>query len=818
MFCKDCFLLTNSFHNTLFSAIHTSIIPHVEAMAQKPILRQPKSQSNRTPLKTLAGISLCIVSVFLFVCLISYNQADPSFNRATADQIENTGGYTGALIADLCLQLLGMASALLVLVPFAWGTKLLRGQTVSFLWLRFTLLMTSLVSCSALLALIEPPLAWPVTSGFGGSIGAIIQESFYKLFKNPFFVSMTGFVSIVMISLAFGMSWSEWKSIIRTAKHGVLAVCTVLVALLPRRRQQTIVTEYDEPSLFQSLMGKIMFWRRDDEYAEYDDEDDDDEDEDEYEEYIEDEEKPQPRVSKKSNMPTMERSAKSARGQSALALPKGDFELPPIKLLTPPPKSRKNQLSESALTQNAKLLESVLQDFGVHGNIVEIRPGPVVTLYELEPSPGTKSSRVVGLSDDIARSMSAVSARIAVIPGRNAIGIELPNINRETVYFREMLENDAFDSTDAKLPMALGKDIGGAPIIVDLARMPHLLVAGTTGSGKSVAVNTMIASLLYRLTPDECKFIMIDPKMLELSIYDGIPHLLTPVVTEPGKAVVALKWTVKEMENRYRMMSNLSVRNIDGYNKKIHEAKAKGHQLTRTVQTGFDPETGEAIIEEVPLEMEALPFIVVIVDEMADLMIVAGKEIEGSIQRLAQMARAAGIHIIMATQRPSVDVITGVIKANFPTRISFQVTSRIDSRTILGDQGAEQLLGQGDMLYMAGGGRITRVHGPFISDKEVEQIVDHLKEQGVPTYIEDVTRDEEQEDMFSGDGGEKDELYDQAVSIVSRDRKASTSYIQRCLKIGYNRAASIIEQMEREGIVGPANHVGKREVLVREDS
>jgi S-DNA-T family DNA segregation ATPase FtsK/SpoIIIE len=526
--------------------------------------------------------------------------------------------------------------------------------------------------------------------------------------------------------------------------------------------------------------------------------------------------KKEPRVSKKTADKSSEKS--SPKSQVALALPQGDYELPPIKLLSNPPKSRKAGLSESALTQNAKLLEGVLQEFGVNGSIVEIRPGPVVTLYELEPAPGTKSSRVIGLADDIARSMSAVSARIAVIPGRNAIGIELPNSNRETVYFREMLENETFDSADAKLPMALGKDIGGTPIVVDLARMPHLLVAGTTGSGKSVAINTMILSLVYRLTPAECKFIMIDPKMLELSIYDGIPHLLTPVVTEPGKAVVALKWTVKEMENRYRLMSSLSVRNIDGYNKKIREAKAKGHQLTRTVQTGFDADTGEAIIEEIPLEMDELPFIVVVVDEMADLMIVAGKEIEGSIQRLAQMARAAGIHIIMATQRPSVDVITGVIKANFPTRISFQVTSRIDSRTILGEQGAEQLLGQGDMLYMAGGGRITRIHGPFVSDKEVEIVVQHLKEQGVPNYIEDVTRDEEAEADMLDEGGEKDELYDQAVAIVSRDRKASTSYIQRCFKIGYNRAASIIEQMEREGVVGPANHVGKREVLVRDDA
>jgi S-DNA-T family DNA segregation ATPase FtsK/SpoIIIE len=445
-------------------------------------------------------------------------------------------------------------------------------------------------------------------------------------------------------------------------------------------------------------------------------------------------------------------------------------------------------------------------------------------LYELEPSPGTKSSRVVGLADDIARSMSAVSARIAVIPGRNAIGIELPNTKRETVFLRELLEDPLYIRTEAKLPLAMGKDIGGDSVIVDLARMPHLLVAGTTGSGKSVAINTMIMSLVYRLSPEECKFIMIDPKMLELSIYDDIPHLLTPVVTEPGKAVVALKWTVREMENRYRLMSNLNVRNVESYNKRLAEARKKGEELKRTVQTGFNPDTGQPIYEDQPIDMEPLPFIVVIVDEMADLMLVAGKEIEGSIQRLAQMARAAGIHIIMATQRPSVDVITGVIKANFPTRVSFQVTSRIDSRTILGEQGAEQLLGQGDMLYMAGGGRITRVHGPFASDKEVEMIVKDLKSKGKPNYIESVTQSTEEDgDMFanmvsgfsSGDE-EEDRLYDQAVAIVARDRKASTSYIQRCLKIGYNRAARLIDRMEEEGVIGAANHVGKREVLVRD--
>jgi len=495
------------------------------------------------------------------------------------------------------------------------------------------------------------------------------------------------------------------------------------------------------------------------------------------------------------------------------------FELPPLELLSEPkPNERRNLVNPAALEQNARNLEGVLDDFGVRGEIINVRPGPVVTLYELEPAPGIKSARVIGLADDIARSMSAIACRVAVIPGKNAIGIELPNARRETVYLRELLAAGDFASSKAKLGIALGKTIGGEPVIADLARMPHLLVAGTTGSGKSVSINTMILSLLYRLTPHECRMIMIDPKMLELSIYDGIPHLLTPVVTDPKQAVVALKWTVREMEDRYRKMSKLGVRNIDGYNQRVAQAEAKGEVLSRTVQTGFDPETGEAIYEREELSFAPMPYIVVIIDEMADLMMVAGKDIEGAVQRLAQMARAAGIHVVMATQRPSVDVITGTIKANFPTRISFQVTSKIDSRTILGEQGAEQLLGQGDMLFMAGGGRIQRVHGPFVSDDEVEDIVRYLKEQGTPEYLDAITADEDEVDAGNydegGGDGEGTELYDKAVAIVLRDRKVSTSYIQRRLSIGYNRAASIIERMEQEGVVGPANHAGKRTILV----
>jgi DNA segregation ATPase FtsK/SpoIIIE, S-DNA-T family len=499
------------------------------------------------------------------------------------------------------------------------------------------------------------------------------------------------------------------------------------------------------------------------------------------------------------------------------------YELPPLSLLNEPKRTNVITISEDALEQNARLLEGVLDDFGVKGEIINVRPGPVVTLYELEPAPGTKSSRVIGLADDIARSMSAISARVAVVPGRNAIGIELPNQRRETVYFRELIGSADFEKSSHKLALSMGKTIGGEPVVAELAKMPHLLVAGTTGSGKSVAINTMILSLLYRLTPAQCRLIMIDPKMLELSVYDGIPHLLTPVVTDPKKAVVALKWAVREMEERYKKMSKVGVRNIDGFNARVAEARATGEVITRTVQSGFDKETGEIIYTQEEMPLESIPYIVVLIDEMADLMMVAGKDIEGAVQRLAQMARAAGIHVIMATQRPSVDVITGTIKANFPTRISFQVTSKIDSRTILGEMGAEQLLGQGDMLYMAGGGRINRVHGPFVSDEEVERVVNHLKRQGKPQYLDSITR-EEDEGAEEGDdsavfdkgefGEEGGDLYDQAVRVVLRDKKASTSYIQRRLQIGYNRAASLMERMEKEGVVGAANHAGKREILV----
>ena len=527
-------------------------------------------------------------------------------------------------------------------------------------------------------------------------------------------------------------------------------------------------------------------------------------------------------------------AAAPVRGEPALNHPRRPAEirmppsnpawrLPPVALLKQPPSRADFGPAPEVLEANARLLETVLADYGVQGQIRDIRTGPVVSLYELEPAPGIRSARVIGLADDIARSLSVTAVRIATVPGRNVIGIELPNSRRETVFLSELLGSAEFTNHPSRLVIALGKDIGGNPVLADLARMPHLLIAGTTGSGKSVGVNAMIASLLYRLSPEECRLIMIDPKMLELSIYDGIPHLMAPVVTDPKKAVVALKWTVREMERRYRAMSQLGVRNVAGYNEKVAEARARGEDIARRVQTGFDSETGKPTFEEQRLDLRPLPFLVVVIDEMADLMMVAGKEIETAVQRLAQMARAAGIHVIMATQRPSVDVITGTIKANFPTRISFQVISKFDSRTILGEGGSEQLLGQGDMLYMQGGGRITRVHGPFVADTEVEEIVAFLKEQGVPDYLDEVTESDDETAGKEGGGAagtqgnllDETSLFDQAVALVAREGKASTSFIQRHLSIGYNRAAKLIEQMEKEGIVSAANHVGRREILVR---
>lgn len=748
----------------------------------------------------LSGSALLIVALFVAIALASYNPADPSANVATDAPVSNWAGYPGALTADLTMQFFGLAGLLLVLVPLAWGVKLLRKKRLPMPSIRVATLLLAIPTLAALLKWVEAPIKWPIPQGLGGVVGAVSKEAAANAIGTIPALLVLLPLFVVLAYFAFGLRWREWRHIGQTVARGFAFIGTGI------RFLRDIWVGRSEPRETREITPrKARVVKK----------------EPTFEPKPESEEAPAAARTRVESPAPRKKAAEAAPKQSAFVLPEGNgkFQLPPVNILAPSD-SKIKRPSESSLEQNARLLESVLNDFGVNGEIVKVRPGPVVTLYELEPSPGTKSARVIGLADDIARSMSAISARIAVIPGRNAIGIELPNASREMVSLREMCEDDEFAKSGAKLAMALGKDIGGSPVVADLAKMPHLLVAGTTGSGKSVAINTMIASLLYRLTPEECRFIMIDPKMLELSVYDGIPHLLSPVVTEPGKAVVALKWTVREMENRYRLMSNLGVRNVDGYNKRITEAKAKGSELTRSVQTGFDPDTGKPVIEEVPLDMNPLPYIVVIVDEMADLMLVAGKDIEASIQRLAQMARAAGIHIIMATQRPSVDVITGVIKANFPTRISFQVTSRIDSRTILGEQGAETLLGMGDMLYMAGGGRITRVHGPFISDHEVETLVTFLKAQGEPEYVDNITTEEEEGgDAAFGDlggGSEEDQLFQQAVQVVVRDKKISTSYIQRSLRIGYNRAADLMDRMEREGIVSPPNHAGKRELLLEQ--
>jgi S-DNA-T family DNA segregation ATPase FtsK/SpoIIIE len=760
------------------------------------------------------GLGLIALAVLLALALISYDAADPSWNNASAAQAHNWLGSAGAHVADLLLQTLGLAAALISLVLMTWAWRLLAHRALPWFALNLALLPASLFASAAVLAAVARPAGWPLASGLGGWLGdmglGLAGRAALELgLMAPWLVAL-GFALVALPALYFtlGLGLGEWHRLGRSGWRGVVVAWRLTTALnnlggwLERRlethrqrrnrvRREPILeaTEAHGESAPQAEALPPVTTVR---------------------------ETVRKRVAKSRN--TRAGKREEAERQETLDLgPIGDYQLPALSLLKQPSRTRHTTLNDEALEKNARMLEAVLRDFGVKGEITEVRPGPVVTLYELEPGPSMRTSRVIGLADDIARSMSAISARIAVIPGKNAIGIELPNAESETVYLRQLLASEDYENTVAQLSLALGKDISGRPVVADLTRMPHLLVAGTTGSGKSVGVNSMILSLLYRLPPEKCKLILIDPKMLELSVYDGIPHLLTPVVTEPGKAVVALKWTVREMEDRYRAMAQLGVRNISGYNKRLEEAQQKGETLKRTVQTGFDADTGEPVFEEQELDLKPLPFIVVVVDEMADLMLVAGKDIETAIQRLSQMARAAGIHLIMATQRPSVDVITGTIKANFPTRISFQVTSKIDSRTILGEQGAEQLLGSGDMLFMAGGGRIKRVHGPFVSDREVEGIVKFLKKQGRPQYLEAVT---EEPDPLPGmpdsasSGG--DELYDQAVALVCREGKASTSFVQRHLQIGYNRAARIIEGMESEGVISAANRVGKREVLARD--
>lgn len=768
------------------------------------------------------GFSLLALAVLAAVALIDYSPADPNFNHATDNPVSNLLGPIGSYSADLLLQTIGLSSIALLFGLVAWAWRIATHKGLRWGWVHIAIMPVALSFAAATLAAAPIAESWPLNAGYGGIVGEVIFNNLMVLGQKvgviiPSFVLglVLGAIALVLLVLAYALPLHEWQSMGRGVVVGGQAAYRFGSRLKGTKAAED--TEEEEPIVLggreepaqekpakKEKAKRFSLKKKQDESAA---------------EVISPQREPKIEA-RKSEVKASKRVA--AEKQAALDLGPSDvYQLPPLNLLSLPDGKLVNKpLSEDALQNNARLLEGVLDDYGIKGEISRVRPGPVVTLYELEPAPGLKSSRVIGLADDIARSMSAISTRIAVIPGRNAIGIELPNQRRETVLLRELLSTDSYEATSSKLTLALGKDIGGDPVVADLARMPHLLIAGTTGSGKSVAVNTMILSLLYRLSPDECRFIMIDPKMLELSVYDGIPHLLAPVVTEPEKAVSALKWAVKEMENRYRKMAELGVRNIDGYNQRIREAKKRGEEIKRTVQTGFDETTGEPVFEERPLDTDPLPMIVIIVDEMADLMMVAGKEIEAAVQRLAQMARAAGLHVIMATQRPSVDVITGTIKANFPTRISFQVTSKIDSRTVLGEQGAEQLLGQGDMLFMPGAGRVQRVHGPFVSDEEVEQVVSFLKDQGKPAYVDEVT--EESEAGLPGVGGAGgsdgpvDALYDQAVALVCRERKASTSFVQRHLQIGYNRAARIIDEMEKEGVISSANHVGKREVLARD--
>ena len=762
----------------------------------------------RRAVESIALILACS-AIIVAASLASYAPTDASFNTATGVPVQNALGGLGASLADILFQMIGIAGAALPIALAAWAWRIGSHRGLTRSWLRLALLPPMLLAIAGFAAVILPatltPLAMP-----GGWLGELIAErsemglSTLGLQTAPVIVGIAlAAIAVGLFPACLGLGLSEWRAIggtVLTAGERVTSAVK-FIGNTARRFDRSSLTTLTEPRVRRADGRREPYLMTPSATETV---------EDDVEAIV-----PSARVVKPKELKTGKRAA--AERQPTLDLMPGEYQLPPLNLLTEPPAAgfRKAGLSSDALEQNARMLEGVLEDFGVRGQIEAVQPGPVVTLYELEPAPGIKTSRVIGLTDDIARSMSAISVRGAVVPGKNVIGLELPNTDRETVFLRELLASTDYENTASQLTLALGKTIGGKPVIADLARMPHLLIAGTTGSGKSVAINTMILSLLYRLPPDRCKLILIDPKMLELSVYEGIPHLLAPVVTDPCKAVVALKWTVREMESRYRAMSRLGVRNITGYNQRLAEAKAKGEDLKRTVQTGFDPGSGAPIFEEQELDLEPLPYIVVVVDEMADLMVVAGKDIESTVQRLAQMARAAGIHIIMATQRPSVDVITGTIKANFPIRISFQVTSKIDSRTILGEQGAEQLLGAGDMLYMQSAGRITRVHGPFVSDREVEEIVQFLKQQGLPDYVEAVT-EEPEADLDLIEEGPADELYDKAVALICRERKASTSFVQRHLQIGYNRAARIIERMEKEGIVSQANHVSKREVLARD--
>ncbi|OLL55928.1 DNA translocase FtsK [Bartonella henselae] len=771
------------------------------------------------------GLGLLGFIVFCVFALATWNVADPSLTHATTNEIINSMGWTGAIFSDFFMQFFGLASLGVLLPPLFWSFLLLAQKNIHnlvfrlFLWVVST---TCFLISFALMTPLAPFTNWPLPMGLGGVLGdkvLSVASLIFSVFLSPFQSVLLGialiFLSFLMAAFAGNVIWRRRKN---KRKLKNVQKNEILEPIFDVPEDTEYVQEEGKHGFFITTFGALLhlFYFLQARFFRFFS----------FKRQSKRQEKSFDRIEpiffdektkcENSQNKVFTSSVKNRVFKPLTTSSNGNFLLPLLDYLSiSPPTARDAKLSPAFLKANSQELEGILLDFGVKGQIIDARPGPVVTLYEFEPAAGIKSSRIIGLADDIARSMRAISARVAVVPGRNVIGIELPNVKREMVYLREILQAQEFVESKAKLGLALGKTIGGETVIADLAKMPHLLVAGTTGSGKSVAINTMILSLLYRMTPEQCRLIMVDPKMLELSVYDGIPHLLTPVVTDPKKAVIALKWAVREMEERYSKMSKLGVRNIDGFNARLKEAESQGENLTRIIQVGFDHETGEPLYETEKLDFSPMPYIVVIIDEMADLMMVAGKDIEGAVQRLAQMARAAGIHVIMATQRPSVDVITGTIKANFPTRISFSVSSKIDSRTILGEQGAEQLLGQGDMLFMMGGGRIQRVHGPFVADDEVEQVVAHLKGQARPDYLETITQEiVENGDDVSLTSPSADDPYSQAVAVVLRDRKASTSYIQRRLGIGYNRAASLIERMEEEGIISAANHAGKREILV----
>jgi len=790
-----------------------------------PFLSDDFRAAVRRRLRELSGLLSLATAGIVAAALATWSVSDPSLSHATSAPVRNLLGATGAIAADLAMQLFGAATIAIILPPAFWGWRLFTHRILDRMLWRIAAWIGGITLSAAFASCLTRPPQWPLPTGIGGVAGDALLRIIAGIAGGPlhgagqtFAETIFGTLAFLTVAIASGFGFHQTEEEKERARDaGSISIGWLVHAFLSLKARAIrsmvqlfwaargcAIAIFHDPASTEWLRAEPRLGNAKDPYNPMRGTGDEEAQDGQTATH----------QARKSNRNAARAGRRAADG----------YELPALSLLAAPKASERAAPSMEAIRENATALEHVLSDFGVRGEIINARPGPVVTLYELEPAPGIKSSRVIGLADDIARSMSALSARVAVVSGRNVIGIELPNPNREKVYLRELLADHDYEGSGAKLALCLGKTIGGESVIVDLTRMPHLLIAGTTGSGKSVAINTMILSLLYRLRPEQCRLIMVDPKMLELSVYDGIPHLLAPVVTDPKKAIIALKWAVREMEDRYRKMAKLGVRNIDGYNVRLSEARARGEVLSRTVHTGYDPESGDAIYEKEEFDQEPLPYLVVIVDEMADLMMVAGKDIEGAIQRLAQMARAAGIHVILATQRPSVDVITGTIKANFPTRISFQVTSKIDSRTILGEQGAEQLLGQGDMLYMAGGGRISRIHGPFVSDDEVEKVVRHLKSQGQPHYLDAVTADDELEgedsaifDSTGMGGAEGGDLYEQAVQIVTRDRKASTSYIQRRLQIGYNRAASLIERMEREGVVGQPNHAGKREILVGDE-